>query len=72
VFAATEVLAKRELPGRPDVGVLSTRLLGHKFERAKEGETLAGEAADAPAGCKKTRIFELERELVVKRRSHYA
>ncbi|HVP28535.1 MAG TPA: MaoC family dehydratase [Myxococcota bacterium] len=72
VFAATEILAKRDLPGRADVGVLSTRLLGHKFEKAKEGEKLEGEAAEAPAGFRKTRIFELERELVVKRRSHYA
>lgn len=71
VFAATEILGKRDLAGRPDVGVLSTRLLGHKFERAKQGEALTGEAAEAPPGLKKTRIFELERELVVKRRSHY-
>jgi 2-methylfumaryl-CoA hydratase len=68
VFAATEVLAKRDLPGRPDVGVVSTRLHGHKFEIA-EG---APATDDAPAGHKKTQIFELERELVVKRRSHYA
>ena len=33
VFAATEVLGKRELPGRPDLGIVETRLLGHKFER---------------------------------------
>jgi len=72
VFAATEVLAKRAYPSRADVGVLSTRLLGHKFERAKDGEKLEGDAAQAPTGFKKTRIFELERELVVKRRSHYA
>jgi 2-methylfumaryl-CoA hydratase len=72
VFAATQILGKRDLPGREDVGVLATRLLGHKFERAKDGEKLEGEAADAPAGWKKTRIFELDRELVVKRRSHYA
>jgi len=72
VFAETEVLAKRAYPGRADVGVLSTRLLGHKFERAREDEKPAGDAAQAPAGFKKTRIFELERELIVKRRSHYA
>jgi len=72
VFAATEILGKRDYPGRADVGVLVTQLLGHKFERAKDGEKLAGNAAEAPAGFKKTRIFELERELVVKRRSHYA
>jgi len=49
------------------VGAVSTRLLGHKFVRA-EGE----KHDDAPEGWKKVRIFELERELAVKRRSHYA
>jgi 2-methylfumaryl-CoA hydratase len=72
VFAATEVLGKRDYPGRADVGILSTRLLGHKFERTRDGEKLDGDVAEAPPGFKKTRIFELERELVVKRRSHYA
>jgi 2-methylfumaryl-CoA hydratase len=67
VFAATEILGKSDLPGRPDVGLLATRLLGHKFVRA-EGE----KHDDAPEGWKKVPIFELERELVVKRRSHYA
>jgi 2-methylfumaryl-CoA hydratase len=67
VFAATEVLARRDYPGRPDLGLLRTRLLGHKFSRA-EGEA----HADAPTGWKKVPIFELERELAVKRRSHYA
>jgi 2-methylfumaryl-CoA hydratase len=66
VFAATEVLGRREYPGRPDLGILDTRLLGHKFERD------GGAAhADAPPGWKRTRIFELEREVAVKRRSHY-
>jgi 2-methylfumaryl-CoA hydratase len=67
VFAATEILAKRDLPGRPDLGVVATRLLGHKFSRA-EGE----KHEDAPEGWKKVPIFELERDIVVKRRSHYA
>ena len=68
VFAATEILGKRDLPGRPDLGVLETRLLGHKFVRA-EGEAGGDEA---PPGWKKVGIFELERDVVVKRRSHYA
>ena len=68
VFAATEILGKRELPNRPDVGVLETRLFGHKFVKAKEGE----QDASAPAGWKKVQIFELDRDVVVKRRSHYA
>ena len=36
------------------------------------GSGRAGEAADAPDGWKKTRIFDLERHIAVKRRSHYA
>ena len=67
VFAATEVLGKRELSGRPDLGIVETRLLGHKFER-----DAGAQHSDAPAGWKKTQIFELEREIAVKRRSHYA
>jgi 2-methylfumaryl-CoA hydratase len=66
VFCATEILGKRDLEGRADAGVLETRLLGHKFVRA-EGEA----SDDAPAGWKKVQIFELDRQLVVKRRSHY-
>jgi acyl dehydratase len=68
VFAATDILGKRELPGREDLGVVETRLLGHKFVKAREGEA----DPEAPPGWKKVRIFELEREIVVKRRSHYA
>ena len=30
------------------------------------------EASEAPEGWKKTPIFELDREIAVKRRSHYA
>ncbi len=67
VFAATEILGLRDFPGRPDLGVVECRLLGHKFERA-EGEA----REDAPPGWKKTRIFELDREIALKRRSHYA
>ncbi len=67
VFAETLVRGKRDFEGRPDLGVLETTLYGHKFER-DEG----AQHEDAPAGWKKTRIFELEREIAVKRRSHYA
>jgi 2-methylfumaryl-CoA hydratase len=67
VFAATEILGVRDHPERADVGILETRLLGHKFVRS---EGAAG--GEAPPGWKKVGIFELERELVVKRRSHYA
>ncbi len=78
VFAATEVLGKEDHPSRPDVGVVSTRLLGHKFERADAASAAEGgarseaEPSDAPPGWKKTQIFTLDRQLAVKRRSHYA
>lgn len=68
VFAATDILGKRDHASRADVGILATRLLGHKFEKV-DG---AAESDDAPAGYKRTQIFELDREIVVKRRSHYA
>ncbi|MHA7836890.1 MAG: MaoC family dehydratase [bacterium] len=67
VFAATEILGKREHPERADLGIVETRLFGHKFVRA-EGER----QEDAPEGWKKVQIFELDRQIVVKRRSHYA
>jgi 2-methylfumaryl-CoA hydratase len=66
VFTATEILGKRDMDGRSDLGVIETRLHGHKFVRA-EGE----KTNDAPDGWKKVQIFELERQIVVKRRSHY-
>jgi hypothetical protein len=47
--------------------VVETRLLGHKFEREA-----GAQHEDAPPGWKKTRIFELDRAIAVKRRSHYA
>lgn len=58
VFAATEILACEPYPGREDLGLLRTRLEGHKMVRGDDGW--------APV-----KIFELERELAVKRRSHY-
>jgi 2-methylfumaryl-CoA hydratase len=59
VFASSEIRALREFPGRPDLGVLDTVLRGHKFVRGN------GEA-------ERVEIFYLERELALKRRSHYA
>jgi 2-methylfumaryl-CoA hydratase len=59
IFASTEIRASGDLPGRPDLGLVATTLRGHKF--VKKGEEWA-----------KTEIFVLERELAVKRRSHYA
>ena len=67
VFAETEVRAKRGYEDRPDLGVVETVLRGHKFEKSP-GES----HDDAPEGWKRTQIFELERQIVIKRRSHYA
>ncbi len=67
VFAATEILDKQDYPGRPDLGIAQTRLFGHKF-LPQEGAT----HEDAPAGFKKVQIFELDRDIAVKRRSHYS
>ena len=66
VFAATEILEKHDYPKRPDLGLVDTRLFGHKFE-PDPGAT----NEEAPEGWKKTPIFELDRQIAVKRRSHY-
>jgi 2-methylfumaryl-CoA hydratase len=58
VFASTEIRGTRDFPGREDLGILDVILRGHKFDRSGEEE-------------KKIEIFYLERELGVKRRSHY-
>lgn len=58
VFAATEIRSKREWPERPDLGVLAVTLRGHKFIRKD-------------AKPERVEIFYLEREIAVKRRSHY-
>jgi len=68
VFAATEIRGVGDHPGRPDLGIVEATLFGHKFAR----ESNAPASADAPAGWKKVQIFELERRIAVKRRSHYA
>ena len=59
VFASTEIRGRRDFPGRPDLGVLEVTLRGHKFEGQGDDE-------------KQVEIFVLEREVGVKRRSHYA
>ncbi len=59
IFASTEIRDRRDYPGRPDLGIVATTLRGHKFVE-KDG------------GWNKTDIFYLEREMAVKRRSHYA
>jgi 2-methylfumaryl-CoA hydratase len=62
VFASTEIRQTRDYPGREDLGLLAVTLRGHKFRKPK----------DAEEGPQKVAIFELERELAVKRRSHWA
>ena len=59
VFASTEIREVRDFPDRPDLALVSTTLRGHKFVR-KDGN------------AERVDIFYLERELAVKRRSHYA
>jgi 2-methylfumaryl-CoA hydratase len=59
VFASSEIRGVRDFPGRADLAVLDTILRGHKFVR-KDG------------AAERVEIFHLERELLVKRRSHYA
>lgn len=59
VFASTEIREKRDLAGRPDLGVVATTLGGHKFVRKDDN-------------FERVQIFELERDIAVKRRSHYA
>ena len=60
VFASTEIVGTREFEGRDDLGRLDVILRGHKFGRDGAGEE------------KRIDIFYLERELAVRRRSHYA
>jgi len=61
VFASTEIRETRDYPGRADLGLLVTTLRGHKFRAPKQGET----------GAQKVDIFVLDRQLAVRRRSHY-
>ncbi|MGI9592813.1 MAG: MaoC family dehydratase [Myxococcota bacterium] len=67
VFASSLVRGTQDHPSRPDLGILETTLLGHKFVREQ-----GASHEDAPEGWKKLQIFELERASAVKRRSHYA
>jgi 2-methylfumaryl-CoA hydratase len=59
VFASTEIAGVRDYPNRPDLGILDTKLRGHKFA-TKDG------------AAEKVEIFYLERSLALKRRTHYA
>lgn len=60
VFASTEVRGRRDFPERLDLGILETVLRGQKRVKHEEGEV------------EQVEIFHLEREIALKRRSHYA
>lgn len=59
VFASTEIRGTRDYPSRPDLGIVAATVRGHKFVR-KDGR------------FDKVEIFYLEREIAIKRRSHYS
>lgn len=62
VFANTEIRECQDFSGRADLGLVAVTLRGHKFRKPKAGEE----------GPQKVDIFVLEREIAIKRRSHYA
>ena len=59
VFAESEILGTADMPGREDLGLVRSMLRGYKMAQ-KDGK------------WEKVQIFELDREIAVKRRSHYA
>ncbi len=58
VFATSEILEVKELPNRPDLGVVRSMLRGFKHVQKNDE-------------WQRVQIFELDRETAVKRRSHY-
>ena len=58
LFATTEISAKRDFPGREDLGIVDTVLRGYK--PVKRGESF-----------ERTEVFYLERAIALKKRSHY-
>jgi 2-methylfumaryl-CoA hydratase len=58
LFAASELVAKRDFPGRPDLGIVELILRAYKIEDPGPAE-------------RKVEVFYLERELVLKRREFY-
>ena len=59
LFATTELVARRDCPGRVDLGILEVILRGYKVEEPGPAE-------------RRVEVFYLERELVLKRREFYA
>jgi 2-methylfumaryl-CoA hydratase len=58
LLASTEILGKRDFPSRSDLGIVETVLRG--FKPVKKG-----------GAWERTEVFSLEREIALKRRSHY-
>jgi 2-methylfumaryl-CoA hydratase len=58
LFATTELVARRDCPGRDDLGIVEVMLRGYKVERPGADES-------------RVEVFQLERELVLKRRAFY-
>ena len=58
LFASTEIRAKRDFPGRADLGIVDTVLRGWK--PVKKGDA-----------WERTEIFSLERSIALKRRAYY-
>ncbi len=58
LFASTEIRAKRDFPGRADLGIVDTILRGWK--PIKKGDA-----------WERTEVFSLERSIALKRRAHY-
>ena len=69
VFAETEIVGKRDHPDRDDLGILETQLFGYKVSAGSPGPPPP--APDGLSWSDDARIFELRREIVIKRRSHY-
>ncbi len=59
LFASTEIRGQRDFPGRADLGIVETTLRG--FKPVKKGES-----------WERAEVFQLERSIALKRRSHYA
>jgi 2-methylfumaryl-CoA hydratase len=58
LVATTELVARRDCPGRPDLGILEVILRGYKLEEPGPAE-------------RRVEVFHLERELILKRREFY-
>ena len=58
LFATSELVARRDCPGRPDLGILELILRGYKVEDPGPAE-------------RRIEVFQLERELILKRREFY-